>query len=64
MLDEVLHDFVPARPIIIRLSGGRLQDRYLELPTYRDVLRHDSERADKILKGFVGKRLTYETTSV
>jgi hypothetical protein len=24
----------------------------------------DSERADKILKGFVGKRLTYETASV
>lgn len=24
----------------------------------------DSERADKILKGFVGKRLTYETTTV
>jgi hypothetical protein len=24
----------------------------------------DSERADKIVTGFVGKRLTYETTSV
>jgi hypothetical protein len=24
----------------------------------------DSERADKLLKGFVGKRLTYETTTV
>jgi hypothetical protein len=23
----------------------------------------DSERADKLLKGFVGKRLTYETTA-
>jgi len=24
----------------------------------------DSQRADKLLKGFVGKRLTYETTTV
>ena len=24
----------------------------------------DNERADKLLKGFVGKRLTYETTTV
>jgi hypothetical protein len=24
----------------------------------------DSERADKLLKGFSGKRLTYETTSI
>jgi hypothetical protein len=24
----------------------------------------DQQRADKLLKGFVGKRLTYETTTV